>query len=85
MSEAKLEIDVKVTPEMMAEAFWKMGSDEQARFFHALSKEIGGDQFHSECQWWYLDDELSKDGRDVLMSIAAPQYLNVLRVSGRPV
>lgn len=39
MSEAKIEVDVKITPEMMAEAFWKMSPDEQARFSMYFQKK----------------------------------------------
>ena len=35
--------NIKVTPEIMAQAFWSMGSDEQIKFFSELAKVIRED------------------------------------------
>lgn len=85
---------VQLTPAMLAAAFWDLSSDEQVEFFRALGDVIkadmdGGNPYayaHGELQWFYVGEEIhkgvNKQARDVLMSMAAPVYLNVLRHSG---
>lgn len=81
---------VRITPKMFAEAFWDMGSDDQAAFFAELNKLVQHDYATSpksqawslgEMQWFYLGDALggNKEARDMLMAMAAPLYLNTLR------
>ena len=83
---------VQLTPAMMAEAFWQLGSDEQAKFFAELTKVIHEDHKTNsgaynlgELQWFYVGKELLKqennEARSMLMTMAAPLYLNTLRVS----
>ena len=86
--------EVKITPRLMAEAFWSMGSDEQVEFFLELSKVIKEDQgsgnncaySQGELQWYYTGDVLSKpqnkEARSMLMCMAAPLYLNTLMFTG---
>ena len=81
---------VTITPAMMAEAFWKMESSEQVKFFTLLGDVIkadhkGGNKYAyalGELQWFYVGDELlklaNKQARDVLMTMAAPLYLHTL-------
>ena len=81
---------VQLTPAMMAEAFWKMGSDQQAEFFDELARVIREDHKTNtsayslgELQWFFVGDELltpkNKVAREMLMTMAAPLYLNTLR------
>ena len=60
---------VDVTPELLAKAFWKMYSDQQADFFDALAREITANSPKAygfgEMQWCFLKDELRKPGREV--------------------
>lgn len=80
---------VSLTPAMLAEAFWKLGSDEQAEFFQRLADVVKADHQGGntsayalgELQWFYLGDELfkNKPARDMLMTMAAPLYLNTIR------
>lgn len=77
---------VTITPQMMAEAFWEMCDHEQAEFLAELHKQVTNDAYAlGEAQWYYLGalllKEENKEARDMLMSIAAPLYLNVLRVA----
>lgn len=81
---------VKLTPAMMAEAFWELGSGEQAEFFAQLAKVIKADHEGGnrsayslgELQWFYMGDELdqpgNKEARDMLMTMAAPHYMHTL-------
>ena len=59
---------VEVTPEMLAQALWQMGSDDQARFLVALADVIKADHANGntsayslgELQWFFLGDELKR-------------------------
>jgi hypothetical protein len=81
---------VQITPAMMAEAFWQMGSDQQVEFFDELARVIQDDHKTrasaygmGELQWFFVGDELqnpkNKNARSMLMAMAAPLYLNILR------
>lgn len=86
--------EVKITPRMLSEAFWGMSSDEQVEFFLELSKVIKEDQdsgnncaySQGELQWYYTGNDLSKpqnkEARIMLMTMAAPLYLNTLMFTG---
>ena len=81
---------VKITPAMMAEAFWTLCSDEQVEFFNRLSQVIKEDHEKDnksayslgELQWFYVGEELekpeNKEARDMLMTMAAPLYMHTL-------
>ena len=89
--------DVQLTPTMLAESFWSMGTDQQAEFFAELARII--ETYHEankprswawslgEMQWHALGKELRDDsGRcnkagEMLMTLAAPMYLHTLRAS----
>ena len=91
MSAAKATEYVDLTPEMMAQAFWDMGSDLQIAFFDELAAIIqrdhrdGNSSAYSlgELQWFFVGDDLlkpeNKQARDMLMTMAAPLYLHTLR------
>jgi hypothetical protein len=82
---------ISLTPEMLAQAFWAMGSDMQVAFFDELAAIIKKDHCDGntsayslgELQWFFVGDELlkpnNKQARDLLMSMSAPLYLNTLR------
>ena len=86
--------EVTITPKMMAEAFWEMGSDQQVEFFRELSRVIKEDQDNGntsaysqgELQWFFtgsiLSKEVNKEARGMLMTMAAPLYLSTLRFTG---
>ena len=86
--------EITITPRMAAEAFWSMGSNEQVEFFLELSKVIKEDQdsgnngaySQGELQWYYTGSDLSKpqnkEARSMLMTMAAPLYLNTLMFTG---
>lgn len=85
---------VQLTPAMLAEAFWGLGSDGQTEFFTELAKVIkanhegGNTSAYSlgELQWFYVGDELekpaNKEARDMLMTMAAPLYMHTLMATG---
>lgn len=86
-------VKVTITPKMMAEAFWNMNDTEQVVFLLYLSKEIARDHetnslaySQGELQWYHLGRLLlrdeNKEARSMLMTMAAPLYLNVLRATG---
>ena len=73
--------EVEITPKILAAAFWNMGSKEQAEFFEELGKEIAGDTYHSQMQWFYLKAELCKStlAKDTFMDMAAPMFWQTLK------
>lgn len=83
---------IEITPAMMAESFWAMGSRQQVEFFEELARVIKDDHKTNnsayalgELQWHFMCGEMDGDKyrapRDMLMSIAAPLYLHTLRNS----
>ena len=85
---------VRITPAMMAEAFWDMDANLQAEFFDELARVIREDHktnrlaySYGELQWHHLGYELldrttrNAQARNMLMAMAAPLYLNTLRVA----
>lgn len=85
---------VQLTPAMLAEAFWGLGSDDQVEFFAQLAKAIkadhegGNSSAHSlgELQWLFVGSEMdkpaNKEARDMLMTMAAPHYMHTLLATG---
>lgn len=59
---------VDLTPELLAEAFANMGSDEQARFYNRLG-EVATDWLPFQLQAITDDDGLTLRGRQVMQSI----------------
>jgi len=90
MSNITATASVNLTPEIMAQAFWSMGSDLQVAFFDELAAIIQHDHINGnksayslgELQWFFVGDELfkhkNKQARDMLMTMAAPLYLHTL-------
>ena len=87
-------VSVKITPKMMADAFWGMGSDEQTEFFDELAQFIQQDKTPGastygmgELQWHFLASTLhskkNNQPREMLMSMAAPLYLHTLMATER--
>lgn len=88
MSEVTAQI--KLTPELLAKAFWAMNSTEQVAFFDDLAGVISFDQKDGntaayamgELQWLYVGHELQKiengRARSMLMTMAAPVYMHTL-------
>lgn len=68
----------EVTPEVLAKAFWGMSSAEQAAFFLALKREVGGDRYAFETQSHYMCKDLCEEGRDALMTLSAPLFMHTL-------
>ncbi len=57
--------EVALTPEVIARAFWNMGTDGQTKFFESLADVITEESPHAygygEMQWCCLRDELMKN------------------------
>ena len=73
---------VKLTPEIIAKAFWAMDSEGQADFFEALADQIGHPISHmnsaynlGEMQWCYLHSELQlRGGKGLSMYLAMSAF-----------
>ena len=57
-----------ITPEILAELFWEMSSDEQARFYNRLS-EVSDFKFPFQLQSITEENGLTLAGRRVMQSI----------------
>ncbi|MEE4652798.1 hypothetical protein V2L06_20445 [Pseudomonas alliivorans] len=59
---------VKITPDLLAKAFWGMDTQQQADFFESLAAHIQKESPHAygfgEMQWCWLQDELRQPGRE---------------------
>lgn len=77
----EIPVEVEITPEMMAKTFWSMCADQQASFFEELGKEIAGDTYHAQVQWFYLEDELRLNplAKDTFMDMAAPMFWQTMK------
>lgn len=75
-------VKLTITPEMMAEAFWNLGSDGQADFFNHLHDVIEDNHksntsaySHGEMQWCWLRRDLDKPenkrGKTMHMALSA--------------
>lgn len=81
---------VQLTPEMLAQAFWSMSSDEQVAFLDDLASIIRRDYEQGntsayamgELQWNSVGHKLQKTenawARAMLMTMAAPVYMYTL-------
>jgi len=81
--------NIKVTPEIMAQAFWAMESTEQIKFFAELAKVIKEDHKTNSCayslgelQWCYMAEDMkkkeNKEAREMLMTMASFLYWHTL-------
>ena len=81
--------NIKVTPEIMAQAFWAMESTEQIKFFSELAKVIKEDNKTNpyayslgELQWCYMAEDMKKkenqEAKDMLMTMASFLYWHAL-------
>ena len=81
--------NIKVTPEIMAQAFWAMESTEQIKFFSELVKVIKEDHKTNpyaynlgELQWCYMAEDMKKkenqEAKYMLMTMASFLYWHTL-------
>ena len=75
----KTEIEIDLTPNQLAELFVQWGSDEQANLLNLIGEHFKKADFNSERQCCYLADDINKDGRDFLYTVA-----NFVKVRGIP-
>lgn len=65
-----LQLDARdATPEDLADAFWNLGSDEQARFYNRLAEVTRDAPFPMQLQAITDDDGLTLAGRRVMEAI----------------
>lgn len=75
----KIEVELKLTPDQLAEAFICWGSDEQARFLNLIGEHFKKADFNAELQCCYMVNDIAKSGRDFVYTVA-----NFLKVRGIP-
>ena len=80
---------IKVTPQIMAQAFWAMESAEQIKFFAELANVIKEDHKTNSCayslgelQWCYMAEDMkkkeNKEAKEMLMTMASFLYWHTL-------
>ena len=77
--ELKQEVTLNITPEKMAAQYVRWGSDQQGRFLNLVGKAFKDANYDAETQVCYLVDDVNKDGRDFVYTVA-----NFLKVRGIP-
>jgi len=86
----KRTVTIEATPQELAEAFWNLGDDEQAEFFHGLYDAIERTNAepgawcpieYGEMQWYCLATNLSQPehekARAMLMALSAGLWLHL--------
>lgn len=75
---AKQEIDIEVTPKMMADAFWAMSCEQQANFFTELARLTKDNLFSAQTQWLWMAESIKetkdKDTIECFLSFTAFAY-----------
>lgn len=75
----KIELNVKLTPKQVAQAFWDMDSDKQAEMFYELAKIAYSTKALTTMQWHYLGRAMIEnrtdtdwcDAREIIIDIAS--------------
>jgi len=72
---------IEITPKILAEAFWNLGSDGQAKFFEELYDcvEASNDRHgrlygHGEIQWCYMMSDIRKNVKANKMYMALSAF-----------
>ena len=73
----KIEVELDLTPDQLAEAFISWGDDEQSEFLNLIGTHFKQADFNAEMQCCILADRINKDGRDFIYTIA-----NFVKVRG---
>ena len=79
----KVESELKLTPEQLAEMFCQMGSDEMAAFFTECKRLSEGPDWaaggiYAQALWVRDEMKPGTPGADFLMDLAAPWYTHTL-------
>lgn len=62
-------IEVTITPEELAEAFWDLASDQQAVFFNHLGLITGGGNDFEKQMLYVADEGLTEEAKKVISII----------------
>ncbi len=66
----KTEIDINLTPDLLAKMYIGWGNDEQAEFINLIGKHFKKADFDSEYQCCHVADHINKDGKDFLYTLS---------------
>lgn len=66
----KTYVEIHLSPNELANVFIEWGSDEQAKFINLVGKHFKGAGFDAELQCSYMSDEVNKDGKDFIFTLA---------------
>jgi hypothetical protein len=76
----KVEIDIDLTPDILAKMFVEWSDEEQANFLNLVGQSFKAADFSAETQCSYTADRINKDGRDFIFTLA--NFLKVRGVTG---
>lgn len=74
-----IEVEIRLTPEEMAQEFWNMGSGEQARFFNCLGT-ISAGAFEMQMAYVSQDCILKECGRKAMAEIGSMSERNEVKL-----
>ncbi len=66
----KQEVEINLTPEQLAELFIRWRNDEQGEFINLIGKHFKASNFNSEGQVCSIAEEIKKDGKDFVYTLA---------------
>ncbi len=75
----KVEVEVVLTPDQLAEVFISWSDHEQGKFLNLIGKHFKESKFDAEMQCCHLADHVTKTGRDFIYTVA-----NFIKVRGIP-
>lgn len=74
----QMQIDIELSTDKLAEMFINSGSDEQAEFINLIGAHFKKADFNAEIQCSYLVDDINKDGKDFIFTLA--NFLKVQKI-----
>jgi hypothetical protein len=66
----KTEIEITLTPDMLAEMYIRWDNEEQADFLNLVGEHFRKCDFDAELQCCYLSKHINKHGRDFIYTVA---------------
>lgn len=74
MSKISIMVDLEMTPERLADLFWEMDADDQAKFFSTLGVIAGVDDFSTQMNSVSHSTYLNNSGSEIMDCIGRRGY-----------
>jgi len=79
MEPMKVNIEIDLTPDDLANLFIECSSDEQGEFLNSVGKHFKRSDFDAELQHLIITDEINEDGKHFIYTLA--NFLKMQRIS----